>query len=96
MPFNPVQSILEGQRAGDEMHKRELQQRIAQQARQQNFDPLNNQDFREFQVSNPQASKAVLDNFMGLGKERQKAFFADGRKLNNLLRADDAEGSLSF
>lgn len=96
MAFNPLQSYLSGQQAGQMQQSNTLAGNVANQMQNPEFNARNSTDFRQLQALDPDRANKQMEMFQNLSKERKKAYFDDMVIGKSLLEAGDMSGFGSF
>jgi hypothetical protein len=96
MAFNPLQSFLSGQQAGQMQQSNRLAGSVANEMQNPNFNPRTSTDFRQLQAIDPERASKSMEQFQSLSDERKKAYFDDMVIGRSLLQANDMTGFGNF
>ena len=96
MAFNPLQSFLSGQQAGQMQQSNRLAGSVANEMQNPNFNASNSADFRQLQAIDPERASKSMEQFQSLSNDRKKAYFDDMVIGRSLLQANDMAGFGSF
>lgn len=92
MAFNPLQSYLSGQQAGQQQQANTLAGNVANQMQNPEFNARNSTDFRQLQAIDPDRASKQMEMFQNLSRERKKAYFDDMVIGKSLLESGDMAG----
>lgn len=94
MPQSKIfQNFLAGKATADEEGRLKSERDLAQQATQGG---IQSPEFKQLVGTNP-AAASKIGNLLGqIGEDREKSFFQDSSKLNNLLKSGNVEGGLTL
>ena len=96
MAFNPLQSFLSGQQAGQIQQSNRLAGSVANEMQNPNFNASNSADFRQLQAIDPERASKSMEQFQSLSNDRKKAYFDDMVIGRSLLQANDMTGFGNF
>jgi hypothetical protein len=96
MAFNPLQSFLSGQQAGQQQQSNRLAGSVANEMQNPNFNARTSTDFRQLQAIDPDRANKSMESFKSLSNERKKAYFDDMVIGRSLLQANDMAGFGNF
>jgi hypothetical protein len=96
MAFNPLQSFLSGQQAGQQQQSNRLAGSVANEMQNPQFNARNSTDFRQLQAIDPERANKSLETFKSLSDDRKKAYFDDMVIGRSLLQANDMAGFGNF
>jgi hypothetical protein len=96
MAFNPLQSFLSGQQAGQQQQSNRLAGSVANEMQNPQFNARNSTDFRQLQAIDPERANKSLETFKALSDDRKKAYFDDMVIGRSLLQANDMAGFGNF
>jgi hypothetical protein len=96
MAFNPLQSFLSGQQAGQMQQSNRLAGSVANEMQNPNFNARNSADFRQLQAIDPERASKSMEQFQSLSNDRKKAYFDDMVIGRSLLQANDMTGFGNF
>jgi hypothetical protein len=95
MAFNPLQSYLQGQQAGQGQQVQRLSGALAGQL-SQGQDVRNSADFQSLMALDPDRANKVLGTFTDLSDERKKAMYDDMVTGRMLVQRGDVSGAVEF
>jgi hypothetical protein len=96
MAFNPLQSFLSGQQAGQQQQSNRLAGSVANEMQNPNFNARKSTDFMQLQAIDPDRANKSMESFKSLSNERKKAYFDDMVIGRSLLQANDMAGFGNF
>jgi hypothetical protein len=96
MAFNPLQSFLSGQQAGQMQQSNRLAGSVANEMQNPNFNARTSTDFRQLQAIDPERASKSMEQFQSLSDDRKKAYFDDMVIGRSLLQANDMTGFGNF
>jgi hypothetical protein len=96
MAFNPLQSFLSGQQAGQMQRSNTLAGNLAGQMQNPEFNARNSTDFRQLLAIDPDRANKTMETFQSLSNERKKAYFEDMVMGRSLLQSNNMTGFGSF
>jgi len=95
MAFNPLQSFLQGQQAGQGQQVNRLSGALAGQISQgQDIDK--SIDFQKLMALDPDRANKIMTSFQNLSKERKESFYEDMVTGQAILSSGDVNGAIDF
>lgn len=91
MAFNPLQSYLQGQQAGQGQQIQRLSGALTGQM-QQGQDPSSSLDFQQLMALDPDRASKMMGTFQSLSEGRKKSYFEDMVMAKEMLINKDYEG----